>query len=901
MQQDSGGWYRQASDEAVTAFQSDAKGGLSEEAAKKKAAEEGPNELVRIDKTPWYKVLLRQFTDLLILILFAAAAISLAIGEIGDAVTILVIILLNGVLGFVQEFKAENAIEALRQMLHPTAKVLRDAEEQLIDAKELVRGDIILLEIGDKVPADLRLLESYNLKVDESSLTGESASVHKNSDTIRDERALQEQSNMAWMGTAVVNGRGSGVVVETGMKTQFGHIAQMTQRVETAPTPLQKQLAVLGRKLGAYSVAISLLVALIGWLLGKDPVEMFMTGVALAVAVVPEGLPAVVTITLALGIKAMAKQKALLRRLQAAETLGAATTICTDKTGTLTKNQMTVKKIWLPEGEIEVTGSGYDPAGHFEEAGKKIDYKTYPGLMLLLRSALVCNHAKVRKSDGGWEAIGEPTEAALVAAAYKAWLYEDDSDRTVSEFSFNSARKRMSVIVHGKEALTAYVKGAPEVILERSTGVFKAGRAVRLDTAQREAAVAAYQAMAVSGMRTLAVAYRELSHETKLSEESVENELVLLGIVGIIDPPHAEVPDAISMAESAGIRVIMITGDNPDTALSVADAIGLKAERAVTSSELSTMEDDELTGMFKEKVLFARTHPEDKLRIVEILKRQGEVVAMTGDGVNDAPALKEADVGIAMGKKGTDVAKSASDIVLTDDNFASIVNAVKEGRREFDNIQKFVQYLMASNSGEVIAIFVNILLGGPLILIPVQILWMNLVTDGMTAVALGVEPAEKGLMKRPPRGVDEPILDRYGATMIIALGVYVGLATLWLFHHYLSRDAENALLLAQTVAFTGIIVLEKMIVLNFRSLCEPINLVGFFTNKWLLLAIAVTVSLQACVVYVPFLQEAFQTTALGWEDWGLIILVALPVFVLTELYKWIRWRQRERTTLRSED
>ena len=877
-------------DEVVRAFNSDADTGLSGEEARKRAEKEGTNELVRIARTPWYRVFFRQFTDVLILILFAAAAISLAIGEAGDALTILVIIALNGVLGFVQEFKAENAIEALRQMLHPTATVLRDGKEQVIDAKLLVRGDIVLLEIGDKVPADLRLLQSVNLKADESALTGESASVAKNSDPLSEERALSEQSNMAWMGTAVVNGRGRGLVVETGMATQFGKIAGMTQRVKAAPTPLQKKLAVLGRKLGIYSVAISVMVALFGWLLGKDMVEMFLTGVALAVAVVPEGLPAVVTITLALGIKAMAKQKALLRRLQAAETLGAATTICTDKTGTLTQNQMTVKKIWLPDAEVEVTGSGYDPAGHFEVGGKRIDYRDHAGLMLLLKSALVCSHAKVQKRSAGWEAIGEPTEAALVVAAYKAWLYDEEEEETVSELSFSSTRKRMSVIVNEKGALTAYVKGAPEVILERSSSLFKEGQVLALDEVQKKEVETAYTTMASRGLRTLAVAFRKLGDGASLSEESVEKGLVLLGIVGIIDPPHEEVPEAIRTADEAGLKVIMITGDSPDTALSIADAIGLKAERAVTSAELADMDDGALAELLQEKVLFARTRPEEKLRIVKMLKSRGEVVAMTGDGVNDAPALKEADVGIAMGKKGTDVAKSAADIVLTDDNFVSIVNAVKEGRREYDNIQKFVQYLLASNSGEVIAIFVNILLGGPLILIPVQILWMNLVTDGMTAVALGVEPAEKGIMKRPPRGVDEPILDRYGMIMIALLGSYVGLATLWLFHHYLSQAPENGILLAQTVAFTGIIILEKMIVLNFRSLREPINAIGFFSNKWLLVAIALTVALQAGAVYLPFLQEALHTTAMGWEDWGIIVLVALPIFIITEIYKWVRWK-----------
>jgi Ca2+-transporting ATPase len=882
-------WQAKDVDEVLSAFRSDAKTGLKEEEAKSRLEEYGPNELVRIPKTPWYQVFLRQFTNVLILILFAAAIISLAVGEIGDAITILVIILLNGILGFIQEFKAENAIEVLREMLHPTCKVLRESNEEIIDTKLLVPGDIVLLEIGDKVPADLRLLHSFNLKVDESSLTGESASVFKKSETVEQDTPLQEQSDMAWMGTAVVNGRGVGIAVQTGMNTQFGKIAYMTQSVKTEATPLQKKLAVLGKKLGIYSVAISILVALIGWMFGKDMFEMFLTGVALAVAVVPEGLPAVVTITLALGIKAMAKQKALLRRLQAAETLGAATTICTDKTGTLTQNQMTVEKIWLPSGNIVVTGSGYDPAGHFEVDEKKIDYKSNKDLMMLLKSALICNHAKVQKSDTGWEVIGEPTEAALVVAAYKAWLHTDENDTTVSEFSFNSMRKRMSIIVHEKDTLTAYVKGAPEVILERSTHIFKDGRILSLDEPCKKEFESAYKEIARNGLRTLAIAFRTLPIDTKLAEESVENSLVLLGVVGIIDPPHEEVPEAIRMAKTAGIDIIMITGDNPDTALSIANNIGLQVDRAITSGELSQMDDEALGRALDEKVLFARARPEDKLRIVTILKHRDEVVAMTGDGVNDAPALKEANIGIAMGKKGTDVAKSASDIILTDDNFASIINAVKEGRREYDNIRKFVQYLLSSNSGEVIVIFLNILLGGPLILIPVQILWMNLVTDSMTAIALGVEPAGKDIMNRPPREVNESILDRRGVIMIAVLGSYIGLATLWIFHHYLLKDPENGLVLAQTVAFTGIIILEKMNVLNFRSLHAPVSTIGFFTNKWLLLAIVFTVGLQACAVYVPLLQNALHTTALGWEDWGIIVLVALPIFILTELYKWVRW------------
>lgn len=885
--QNSLSWHTQSIEEVLETLQSDPKQGLTSQEAKERGKRYGANELVRLDKTPWYLVLLRQFTDVLILILFAAAIISLVIGEITDAVTIVVIIVLNGILGFVQEYKAENAIEALRKMLHPTCKVLRDSKERILDAKELVPGDIVLLEIGDKIPADLRLVECFNLKTDESSLSGESESVAKNNLPLPSETPLAEQSNMGWMGTSVVNGRAIGIVVETGMNTQFGRIALMAQSVPDELTPLQKKLAVLGRKLGIYSVAIAVFVAVIGWILGKDIFEMFLTGVALAVAVVPEGLPAVVTITLALGIKAMAKQKALLRRLQAAETLGAATTICTDKTGTLTQNQMTLKKIWLFSGAVDVTGSGYDPTGHFEADGVQIDCREGGDLWVLLKSALICNRAKVQNNGSEWDVIGEPTEAALIVAAYKGGLYEEERN-IIGELSFNSSRKRMSMIVREGELLTAYVKGAPEVIFERSTHLLKAGQIVPLDPQRAIEGKNAYETMAKGGLRTLAVAYRRLPETVGLSEEDIEQELILLGIVGIIDPPHDEVPHAVAMAKTAGIKVVMITGDNPDTATAIGRSIGLDAKRAITSHELENMDEPALKTLLGGEVLFARARPEDKLRIVHTLKNSGEVVAMTGDGVNDAPALKEADIGIAMGKKGTDVAKSASDIVLSDDNFASIINAVREGRREYDNIQKFVLYLLASNSGEVVAIFVNIIVGGPLILIPVQILWMNLVTDGMTAVALGVEPAEKGIMHRPPREVDAPIIDRYGIVLIAVLGGYIGVATLWLFHYYLTLDPQNGLLLAQTVAFTGIIVLEKVNVLNFRSLHEPMNVIGFFSNKWLLAAITVTVSFQLCAVYVPFLQHALHTTALGWREWGMILAVAMPIFVIVEIYKRIR-------------
>jgi Ca2+-transporting ATPase len=850
--------------------------------------------LQRVGARSWFNVLFSQFVDFLILILLIAAAVSLAIGQVGDAITIFAVVVLNGCLGFTQEWRAERSLEALQGMLALKSLVVRDGHEQVIDAIQLVPGDLVRLKIGDRIPADIRLTETINLRVDESALTGESVPVRKTTETHPVGTDLASRACMAWMGASVVNGYGQGLVVATAMQTEFGQIAELTQSVGAERTPLQKRLGLLGRNLGLISIVLSFAVALLGWSLGRPLLEMFFTGVALAVAIVPEALPIVVTTTLALGIRAMVKKRALFRRLQAAETLGSATVICSDKTGTITANEMTVTRIWMPTDVVDVTGEGFDPAGHFEIDGEQFDYHDRNDLRGLLNTALICNHATLKEAGGIWQHSGEPTEAALVVAAYKAWLAPQEKQQHLSELSFNSERKRMSVVVRegiDSDLVEIHTKGAPEVLLPLCSRIRVGDETLELDADTRRRIEQAYEDMARDGLRVLALATRPLPAGTRLDEQSVERQLIFLGLAGIMDPPRPEVFDAMRVASQAGIRVIIITGDAARTAMSVAERIGLHVSHSLTGEQVSSMTDEQLLQALQGDVLFARTSPKHKLRIVGLLQEQGEIVAMTGDGVNDAPALKKADIGVAMGIRGTDVARSAADLILLDDNFRSIVAAVDEGRRQFDNIRKFVRYILSAHLGEVAAIFLNIVIGGPLILLPVQILWMNLVTDGMTAIALGLEPGEANRMNRPPQDPAESLPNRQGMWMILGAGIYIALATTGLFYFYLADATSADVLRAQTIAFTGIIVLEKVNVFNFRSLNQPLAKVGWFSNRWLLLAVAVTLGAHTCAVYVPFLQRALHTVPLAWQDWGVMIVVALPLFLIMEAGKWFRARR----------
>ncbi len=912
-------WHALEASNVVRALQTSPTEGLISSEAEKRLAEFGPNELEEADRPSLLQMILEQFKNFIVIVLIVAAILSALLGDYVEAVAILAIVVLNAILGVIQERRAEEALAALRRLAAPDAQVLRDGHRRTIPARELVPGDIVFLEAGNFIPSDLRLVETVNLRIEEAALTGESVPVSKDAHLVlTQDQALGDRRNTAFSGTLVSYGRGKGVVVSTGMRTQIGMIAAMLQSVREEPTPLQVKLDQLGKTLGWAALAVCGMVFAIGWARGVDALEMFLVAVSLAVAAVPEGLPAVVTITLALGMREMITRHALIRRLASVETLGSTTVICSDKTGTLTQNQMTVTRIWVDGHQFEVTGGGYEPEGDFRLDGRAIELKDYPATTTALWVAALANDAQVeeeQKEDGGrgTRVVGDPTESALLIAALKAGATRDDLERAyprIDEIPFDSNRKRMTT-VHKikdpspedvspfydgelKEWEVAAIKGAPDIVLDLCTQIqCMDDHAIALDDEMRESILEANATMARSALRVLAVAYRvERDVPDEATPEKVEHNFIFVGLMGMIDPPRRQAKPAIEKARRAGIRTVMITGDYPDTAEEIAEEIGLlqRGHGVLTGSELDSLSDAALREKVATTDVFARVSPEHKVRIVEALSDSGEIVAMTGDGVNDAPALKRSDIGVAMGVTGTDVAKETADMVLTDDNYASIVSAVEQGRIIYANIRKFVFYLLSCNMAEIVVIFTAILAGLPSPLTPIQLLWLNLITDGAPALALGMEKGDPDTMDRPPRPPQEPVINKPMRVRIVIQTLAIAGVTLTAYLMGIAMFPgipEEA----KTMAFVTLSFSELLRAFTARSENYPLLRIGILSNRVMIYAVATSLLLLLAVLYVPFLQPIFNTVALGWVEWQIVLPLLFVPAIVAELTKWVMSRR----------
>jgi len=921
-------------DALVNVLHTDLARGLNTQEAKQRLSIYGPNKLSEGPGASFWKLVIEQFQSFLVLLLLGSAAISILVGEFVDAAAILAIVVVNAILGVAQEWRAEQSLQALKRMAAPTATVIRDGHQETISAQELVPGDLVVLAEGNNVPSDLRLTESVNLRIQEASLTGESMPVEKNASTILDsDLPIGDRNNSAFMGTTVTYGRGKGIVTSTGMFTQFGLIAQMLSAVTTEETPLQRRLAELGKVLGTGALAICGLVFLIGVIRDTSPsmilsqgfasylnahqkeiLDLFMTAISLAIAAVPEGLPAVVTICLALGMQRMVRRHALLRRLPAVETLGTASAICSDKTGTLTKNEMTVTRVWVDDRLYEITGRGYMPQGDFRLGDSPVNPEDIPPLWRLLQGALLCNDAQLERivSDNNgsskgstetWRMVGDPTEGALVVLAGKAGLWREEIEKgqpRIAELPFDSERKRMTTVhaVQGEEApFRAYVKGAPDILLPLCSQVQTAEGVQPLTEGLAERIAAANDALASEALRVLAVACRPMeSAEAQSLDWSREKDLIFVGLTGMIDPPRPEVRSAVATCYQAGIKPVMITGDHRDTAIAIARELNLTTpgHRTLTGVELNALSDEQLIGLVEEVDVYARVSPAHKVRIVDALKSRGHVVAMTGDGVNDAPALKRADIGIAMGITGTDVAKETADMILTDDNFASIVAAVEEGRVIYSNIRKFVYYLLSCNIGEILIIFLAMLAGLPLPLRPIHLLWLNLVTDGLPALALGMEKGEPGIMRRPPRPSREPIINREMIWNTVVQAIAITASTLIAFVLGL-RLYPDSLVAAQTIAFITLVSSELFRAYTSRSEHYPLLKLGLFSNPYMVGATLSSLALMLAVVYLPLFEPIFYTFNLPLRDYLFILPLTLIPSIAAEVTKWVTSRGKAGT------
>jgi Ca2+-transporting ATPase len=914
-------WHAMQSTDVLNRLDTLADKGLTSEEAAKRLEKYGPNALREAPPTTFLQMLREQFSSFVVILLIVAAVISAILGDYIEAAAIMAIVILNAVLGVVQERRAEQALAALRKLAAPEAHVIRDGLRQVVPAHQLVPGDLVLLEAGNYIPADLRLLEAVNLRIEEAALTGESVPVQKDSSArLETDIPLGDRKNTAFMGTLVNYGRGKGVVVGTGMYTQIGLIAEMLQSVENEPTPLQRRLEQLGKTLGYACLVICALVFIEGWLEGNNPLDMFMVAVSLAIAAVPEGLPAVVTISLALGMREMIKRHALIRRLSSVETLGSATVICSDKTGTLTQNEMTATRLWVDGQFVDVTGSGYMPQGEFLVDKKPVKLTDYQAALTALWVAALNNDADLEILDGEngqstYRMVGDPTEGAMIVAAVKAGasLSELNGDYPrLQEIPFDAVRKRM-LTIHALQnprvedispfddekskpkGYAVLVKGAPDMVLELCQRYQTMDDTVHtLDENRRMEILRANDVMTQDALRVLGLAYRLIPELPATPQaESLEKDLVFAGLIGMIDPPRAEATPALAKAAAAGIRTIMITGDYPNTARAIAESIGLlnPSHQVLTGADLDAMNDNELMKQVAYTDVFARVSPEHKMRIVEALRDSGEVVAMTGDGVNDAPSIKRADIGVAMGITGTDVAKESADMVLTDDNYASIVSAVEQGRIIYSNIRKFVYYLISCNLAEIAIIFLGTLFSKSSPLTAIQLLWLNLVTDGAPALALGTEKGDPDIMDNPPRPPKEPIINRYMQVGIAVQTVAITAVTLTAYFVGLHVRPDMPEF-AESMAFVTLSFSELLRAYTARSERYPILKIGLFSNRNMNLGVGSSLVLLLLVIYVPFFNPIFNTTPLGWAEWQLVLPLLIIPSIAAELVKMIASRKK---------
>ncbi|MDD5133591.1 MAG: calcium-translocating P-type ATPase, SERCA-type [Candidatus Nanoarchaeia archaeon] len=854
-------FYDKSTKEVLDVLNTDLTKGLTEKEASDRLEKYGLNSIKAKESKGPIKIFLSQFTNILVIILVVVALISLFIGRFSDFVLILVILLLNAILGFVQEYKAEKALKALKKLAAFKANIIRDGIKKTIDSEELVPGDIILIEQGSNIPADARLIEAINLKLDESILTGESLPVEKNTDKLKSDIVVSDQKNMIFSSTTCVYGHAKAVVVETGMQTEIGKIAYSLKTIKETETPLQINIKKLGTFISIAIVLICLITFCIGYYIDRNLIDTFLVATSLAVAAIPEGLPAIITITLALGLQRMLKRNSLIRKLNAVETLGSTTVIATDKTGTITKNEMTVKEIFINDELVKVTGEGYDIKGDFLYNNRKIDIEE---LQPLMQVAYSCNNADLEYKSG------DPTELALLTAVAKSNLKIKPYLR-IKEIPFSNEKKFMATSHRIKDREVYYFKGAPEKIMEFCSYYYINGRTKWFGKEEREEILKTLNNMGSRALRVLAFAY---------SKTDKPENLVFVGLMGMIDPPRPEVKDAIDLCERAGIKVIMITGDHKETAKAIAQQVGIKG-KVITGEQLDKLSKKDFKSLIDDIAVYARVTPKHKLRIVEALQEKEHVVAMTGDGVNDAPALKAADIGIAV-ERGTDIAKQESDMILLDNNFASIVAAVKEGRGIYSNIKKFINYLLSCNLGEILTIFIATIIGLPLMLLPIQILWINLITDGLPALALGLEPIEKDIMTKPPRKKKESIITKSNIINMSLIAILMAIGTLFIFKLY---NYYYNLEYARTMAFSTLVMFQMFNAVNSRSESSVFK-AGLFTNKKLLYALGLSILLQLIIIY--FSSSLFGVVSLKLIDWIYVLLISASVFVFVEIKKFLK-------------